>query len=321
VYLLITVDTEEDNWDNYHRKPSVHNIAKIPELHRLLSKYGCKPTYLITYPVACDKTAISYLKPLLVDNGCEIGTHLHPWSTPPIEETICAKNSMLNNLPAELQCAKLTNLHSKIIDNFGVVPRVFRAGRYALNSDLARTLVGLGYEVESSITPFTDWTAFHGPDFSQCSILNPYRFRCGNLAEKDDQGELLQVPLSIGFLQSNFHLANFISVKLKRSPYKYLRLVGLLSHLNLLNKVNLSPEGYTVSEIKRLIQTMIRNGIKVFNLSFHSSTLLPGSTPFVQTIEDYDLFLKKIEDILVYMKTLNAEPITLSEVPTKIYTD
>ena len=114
MYFIISIDTEEDNWDNFDEKPTQKNIQRIPKLQKLFNRYQIKPTYLVTYPVACDPKSVSILKPILESSQCEIGTHLHPWNTPPMEERLNRKNTMLNNLGAELQFKKLQCLHDKI---------------------------------------------------------------------------------------------------------------------------------------------------------------------------------------------------------------
>ena len=66
MYLVITIDTEEDNWGNFSPNGySLENINKIPALQELFDEFNVKPTYLLTYPVATDKTAVSIFKKIL----------------------------------------------------------------------------------------------------------------------------------------------------------------------------------------------------------------------------------------------------------------
>ena len=61
--LIITIDTEEDNWGDYSRKDfTLKNIERIPALQQLFDDFNVRPTYLINYPVAADKMAISIFK-------------------------------------------------------------------------------------------------------------------------------------------------------------------------------------------------------------------------------------------------------------------
>jgi len=317
MYFIISIDTEEDNWDNFKDKPTLKNIQKIPALQELFDRYKVRPTYLITYPVACDKPSVEILKSILDSGKCEIGTHLHPWNTPPVQEVLNEKNRMLNNLSRELQFKKLKNLHYKIKEEFNCTPVSFRAGRYGLNNDLTKNLMKLDYRIESSTTPFLDWSFLDGPDFSDFYMLNPYRFSSHNFKEKSEKGELIEVPLSAGYLQKEFRLANTIFKKLKKRPIRYFKIIGILSLIGLLNRVRLTPEGYRISEMKKLIRAMMKNNVKFYNISFHSNTLFPGQTPFVSSNKELDLFLKKLEDIIKYMVEIGLKPITLSEVQHK----
>ena len=102
--LIVTIDTEEDNWGSYNPTGNtVENIGYIRELQELFDKYDVKPTYLLTYPVATDDNSVSLLRGVMERGGCEIGTHCHPWNTPPFKEQTGPKNSMLCNLPSNLQ--------------------------------------------------------------------------------------------------------------------------------------------------------------------------------------------------------------------------
>ena len=133
VYLAITIDVEEDNWSNYGTAPVLTNIPRLLELQRLFDRYAVKPTYLITYPVASDKNSVSMLRKIMEDGRCEIGAHLHPWYTPPFDEEKTVRNTMLFNLPKELQYKKIESLHEKILENFNMEPVTFRSGRWGFD--------------------------------------------------------------------------------------------------------------------------------------------------------------------------------------------
>jgi len=174
--LIITIDTEEDGWEDYNPTGNtVSNISQIPLLQELFDEFNVKPTYLITHPVATDEKAVSILKGIMETGRCEIGSHCHPWNTPPFEEDNNGKNSMLCNLPSELQYKKMSSLHNTITENFGIEPVSFRSGRWGYGRDVAANLQRLGYRIDTSIIAYTDWTDSHGPDFSEIPP-EPFRF-------------------------------------------------------------------------------------------------------------------------------------------------
>ena len=82
MYFIISIDTEEDNWNTPFNPPTLENIRRIPIAQELFDKYSIRPTYLVTYAVVCESQSVSVLKPILDAGRCEIGTHLHPWNTP-----------------------------------------------------------------------------------------------------------------------------------------------------------------------------------------------------------------------------------------------
>src|SRR5476651_685621 len=130
VRFFITIDTEEDDWGAYRSSGfSVENIGQIPRLQDLFNRYGAIPTYLVTYPVVTDDAARGMFLNFLAMNRCEIGAHCHPWNTPPFEEEINVRHSMLCNLPYATVQKKIAALQSEIAQSLDVVPKSFRAGR------------------------------------------------------------------------------------------------------------------------------------------------------------------------------------------------
>ncbi len=301
--LIITIDTEEDNWGEFNASSwPVNNVEEIPALQQLFDDFKVKPTYLVNYTIVSNEKAVSILKPILMDGKCEIGSHPHPWNTPPIEEEINEKNSMLCNLPSDLQFRKIQTLHETIQNAFGVTPISFRAGRYGHSTELATNLHKLGYKVDTSITPLTNWKQEYGPDFSD---IFPHPFLLD---------QLLEVPVSVGFTQNNFERANFLLKSLKNNQYtKYIRLLGILSKTGMLNKVSLSPEFSTVHDMIKLTNRLKKKGFRYVNMEFHSTSLLHGAGQYTRTLSDKQQFIQCIEDLLTFARDTGIESITLSE--------
>ena len=111
--LVVTVDVEEDQWGIIPpHYATVQNVYRLPWLQKLLHEFGIIPTYLLTHPVVSDPRAVAILREIMEGGGCEIGMHCHPWNTPPYEESLNKRNSMLCNLPRALQFEKLQRLHT-----------------------------------------------------------------------------------------------------------------------------------------------------------------------------------------------------------------
>ncbi len=62
--LLVGIDTEGDNqWSaDARRHPTFENIYALPRLHALFARWGVRPTYLVTHPVATDPRSAAVLR-------------------------------------------------------------------------------------------------------------------------------------------------------------------------------------------------------------------------------------------------------------------
>jgi hypothetical protein len=300
VQVFITIDTEEDNWDNYQATGnSVENVYRIPELQELFDRYRAIPTYLVNWPVVTDDRARATLKAIHDRGRCEIGTHCHPWNTPPFEEEINAFNSMMCNLPTALLEKKMQRLHQAIVDGLKVRPVCFRAGRWGFDGRVARLLQDLGYKVDTSISPYVDWSAYHGPDFSR-GLSSAYLFDPENIMAPDQKGALLEVPPTVGFYQRYGRACYWLREKLRRKPLSRLRLLGTLDRLGMLNFRWLSPELSRGSDMIRLAKQWIRFGHRFLNVSLHSTSMVPGKGPFVGPDKTLAQFLSDMEMFLEY---------------------
>ena len=298
VKLVITVDVEEDQWGiTPPRYATVHNVYRLPTLQKLLNEFGIIPTYLLTYPVVRDPYAVGILREIFDAGECEIGTHCHPWNTPPYGEPLNKQNSMLCNLPATLQFEKLQRLHEAIQNNFETAPVAFRSGRWGFDAEVARNIVRLGYRIDTSMTPYTSWAQTSGPDFSSVSP-RPYTFMAESPTDRNLSGALAEIPVSIGYLHGEFQACAKLAERLRSGPLRRLKLGGLLSRLQVLRKVWLSPEMETPARMMQLVRQMRHQGYEVLNLVFHSSALMGGCGPFVRSQSDEQAFMRKLNTFL-----------------------
>ena len=58
-----------------------------------------RPTYVVTWEMATRPESASVLRDLARTGRCEIGTHLHPWSSPPFRPEDLAAHTYPHNLP------------------------------------------------------------------------------------------------------------------------------------------------------------------------------------------------------------------------------
>jgi Polysaccharide deacetylase len=152
--FMVGVDTEaDDQWTLEGRKRlSVENARALPRLQTVCDAFGVRPSYLVTHEMATREPARSILRDLAATGRCEIGAHLHPWSSPPYREEDLAGRypSQLDEASLETQLRELT---SAIEASLGVRPRSYRAGRHGFDTRSLRILEELGYLVDTSVDP------------------------------------------------------------------------------------------------------------------------------------------------------------------------
>ena len=314
--LIITIDVEEDNWGIHRSGLTVENVKEINRLQVLFDRYGIKPTYLLSYQVASCDWAVNILAKILAEGKCEIGAHLHPWNTPPLKETLSERNSMLLNLPYELQKEKLLTLTDQIEKAFGTKPQSFRAGRWGLGKETIDAIIACDYQVDSSVTPMMSWTSYgDGPEYREART-EPYWLSIEN-NQRNEYGphSILEVPVSIGFNRWPFELCQKSFHWLENKWLRFLHPIGILYHTNLLRKIWLSPEASSADKMIDLSKLMIRHGKWILNLTFHSNALLPGKGPFIKNEKELKEFYLKLEKYFDYLTSnTNLVPLTLSEV-------
>ena len=81
--FIITIDNEEDNQWNPEAAETTENAKFLIRFQELCNFFDFKPVYLTTYHMAHDPIFVDFAKTALQKNQCEIGMHLHAWSTPP----------------------------------------------------------------------------------------------------------------------------------------------------------------------------------------------------------------------------------------------
>ena len=313
--LMVTVDTEaEFDWKGPSRRAvGVRSASCQRRAQRIYDRFGVRPTYAVDYPIGSNPDGYGPIRDIYESGGCLIGAHLQPWDTPPFTEFLSDLNSFPGNLPTELEATKLACLTDTIAANIGVRPRIYKAGRYGVGPATAGILERLGYEIDVSVQPATDLSHSFGPDFTRCGA-DPYWF--GN------QSRLFEIPLSIGHAGLLGRYGPSLQKFLRRPKIESLHFPGLFARLRLLDRITLTPEGVTLSEQKRLVRAMLRRGHRVFHLTYHAPSLLPGNTPYVHTEADLRVFLDRISGFLEFflgeVGGVPSTPLEVRQAATKV---
>ncbi|MCB2100917.1 MAG: polysaccharide deacetylase family protein [Rhodobacterales bacterium] len=307
--LSVVIDTEEEfDWSKpMDRKATGVTSMRFQErAQAIFADYGVVPTYVVDYAVASQPDGYTPLREFLADGACVIGTHLHPWVNPPDDEDVVNRNTYPGNLPADLEAEKLRVLTRTITEVFGQRPTVYRAGRYGVGAASAATLVDQGYDVDTSVVSATDFRPDEGPDFLHCPI-RPYW--CG------PGGQLFEQPVSVGFAGLLGQAGKDVYWKAMGATGRKFRLPGILSRAGVVERLRLSPEGFTADEHQRLTKALMKAGARTFTFNYHSPSLGVGFTPYVQSQADLDTFLDRFRRYFDwFFGDLGGRPATLGEV-------
>jgi peptidoglycan/xylan/chitin deacetylase (PgdA/CDA1 family) len=156
--VCLTFDTERDFYSSqingsigYKEKKFIMLERAIPELLKISDEYDIPYTFFLCGEVAesC-KELFSSLK------RHAIGVHTHPFTHKKIYKGIDPNDQKLDRLETynyDEQFNMIFNDCQMIIDNLGVEPKIFRAGKHSANSDTYRILDELGFVIDCSSYP------------------------------------------------------------------------------------------------------------------------------------------------------------------------
>jgi hypothetical protein len=307
--LLVIVDTEEEfDWGQPFDRSSVgtSSIAAQPLMHeRVYDRMGIVPTYMIDWPVATTPASVAVLRDLMEAGRCEIGTHLHPWVSPPYDEEVTHFNSYAGNLPRQLEFDKLRMITEAITTSFGRAPVGFKAGRYGLGPHTADSIASLGYCVDASVVPYSSFTDDGGPDFR---AFDEHPYWCATGA-----ATLLELPVTTGYtgwLRSHGQAL----YELAQKPWaRRAHLGGVLARSGALERIRLSPEQANGAEMRRLTQALLDDGCQVFSLTYHSPSMVAGHTPYVRTASDLEHFITMVHDYCAWFRDAGGQFMSVSQ--------
>jgi hypothetical protein len=290
--LTVVIDTEEEfDWTApFDRNANeTRNIEYQKLAQEVMDRHGVVPTYVVDYPVAASPRASSILRSIAEEGRCEIGAHLHPWVTPPYDEPIDTLHSYPGNLPAALEREKLSNLTHEIERAFGRKPTIYKAGRYGLGPATFGILAELGFAIDVSVVNHTDFSDSGGPDFRG---IAPGPFKGPH--------DILALPLSVHFVGLLAGFGPTLFPLLSDGPSKTIHMLGILARLGVLERLRLTPEGSRLGDMVRQTRGALARGERYFMLTYHSSSLLPGATPYVRTEQDRAKFLSILDSFFVF---------------------
>jgi peptidoglycan/xylan/chitin deacetylase (PgdA/CDA1 family) len=306
--VLVGIDTEgDDQWsaEGRHRL-EVRNAARLPALQALFEGFGVRPTYVVTYEMATREESAAVLREIARSGRAEIGTHLHPWSSPPFRSEDLAGHTYPHNLPAELLERQLTELTAVITERLGVRPTTYRAGRNGFDGRTLPILEGLGYTVDTSVDPLFNERRKRGMAFPGAP-LEPYHPDYADVT-RPGASRILEVPITAATLPSLPKALEALYARLPPIPCR-----GALKRLGL-RPVWLRPSYTPLPDMLAFASRLRARGASCFNVIFHSSEILPGGSPYTPDETSVARFLDDLKRLLEHLTgPLGGAPRTYAE--------
>jgi len=293
--LLVGIDTEaDDQWSaGGRRRLEVRNAERLPALQALCDGFGVRPTYLVTHEMATREESGGVLRELGGTGRCEIGTHLHPWSSPPFRPEDLDGHTYPHNLPPHLLDRQITELTGTIESCLGVRPVTYRAGRNGFDGGSLPILERLGYRVDTSVDPLFNERRKGGMIFAGAPLV-PYHPDYADV-RRPGASRILEVPISAAAMPPLPRPLERLYAALPPIPWR-----GALKRAGL-RAVWLRPSYSTVADMRDLAFRLGARGVPCLNVVFHSSELLAGGSPYTPDAASVMRFLDRLKRLLEHL--------------------
>jgi hypothetical protein len=293
--VLVGIDTEaDDQWSaEGRRRLDVRNAERLPALQTLCEAFGVRPSYLVTHEMATRRESADVLRGLARGGRCEIGAHLHPWTSPPFRPEDLAGHTYPHNLPADLLERQLTDLTALIEQELGVRPTTYRAGRNGFDGRSLPILERLGFTVDTSVDPLFNERRKGGMVFAGAPLV-PYHPDYHDV-RRSGSSPILEVPISAATSPPLPKRAEALYARLRPIPWR-----GALRRLGL-KAVWLRPSYAALPDMLAFASRLARARVPCFNVIFHSSELLPGGSPYTPDEASVTRFLDDLKRLLEHL--------------------
>lgn len=300
VFLCVSIDCECDKGPAWRtRRPlrfdGIH--TGIGErLHPLFRRFGATPTYLLSPELLRDNPCVERLGSL---DGCELGTHLHGELAPPDAFEPEVTSAVQRDYPPAIEEAKLTWLTERFRACYGRAPASFRAGRFGVGPSTLGILERLGYAVDSSVTPFVDWSDISpGLSFAEAPP-QPYHPDSRDAA-RPGKSPLVEVPVTI-----------------RPNAMARIPLVGKHLASRWLRPTKSDPRELAAVARETIEQAQrARPEIPVvLNAMLHNVEVVPGASPYAATDREARRIADRLAALLEFARSEGMAFARLADVP------
>ena len=301
--VVVSIDTEVDKGPDWKISNPVRfsgsSKAITQVLLPLFERYGVKPTFLLSSEVIEHEPSAQTFRALA--GIAELGTHLHAQFVEPqrilFPDSMAGAdaNAIQNQYPPEVEQQKLQTLTKMFRDTFQRAPTAFRSGRYAMSARTLEFLAGLGYRVDSSVTPGIRWLYKEGlVDFSQWSAT-PRRVAT-------NAGPIVELPITI-------HPRSRLARRIGAFPRR-LRTLAERALLGWGSFQWLRPSWSSGAELVALAQ---RSQERILVMTFHNIELVPGASPYAQSVAAVDRIVSAMDEFFDFCHGAKYRFCTMTE--------
>lgn len=311
--FIITIDTEGDNLWSRPERLTTENRRFIPRFQQLCEEYGFKPTYLTDYEMAADAEFVTMATGWVGRGAAEIGLHIHAWDTPPYDERFGSRFDHIYQyeLPDNLLHAKTMSVHNLLCNQFGVAPVSHRAGRWGIDSRVARGLAEMGYTVDCSVAPGESYTRHKGlpkghggPDFTGYPLM-PYRLDLSDIS-RAGSSKLLEVPATV--------IPNYSPLLTELHHRVYSNVLGkAIRFIAGVPFLWLRPTGRNLDALLHVVDLGIERDLPVLEFVLHSSELMPAGSPRFKNREEIEILYTHLNQLFQKVRSAGICGMTLAE--------
>ena len=305
VVLVVSIDTECDKGPAWRTQfpLSFRSVTEaLPEvLMPLFRRHGVVPTFLLSPEVIQNDESVRVVAGL---PDCELGTHLHGEFVEP--ETNPA--ALVTDTPqiaynVDIEERKLANLTEMFRARFRRQPRSFRGGLFALSANTLRILESLGYEVDSSVTPFRTHRYACGLECNYWGAsLHPYH-PSRHDARRSGQLRICEVPVTL----FNPRFARWPAVLLRRLNDRISRRISKIrSSKAEVRTFWVRPFRGSADQLAEWSDAVIASwrgpGPPLINVMFHSVEAQPAASPYAQTEADVGVLVDSLATLFAHLR-------------------
>ncbi len=301
--VIVSIDTEVDKSSDW----SISNPATfrsvtegVPQVFTpLFERLGVIPTYLLSPEVIEDPASVETLGGL--GDRAELGVHLHGEFVDP-ERRLFPSNmagaqagAIQRQWPRDVEAQKLAAATTLFEEAFGRRPTSFRAGRFGMSDNTLELLAGLGYRVDSSVTPGLRWNLAEGVLDYRSWTTEPRWLRFPS-------GEILEAPVSIWAGSRLAPRVDALSPRMARVARGLLRGWGRFRWLR--------PSWDSGRD---LVRSLEGRDDPLLVVMLHSMEVIPGASPYAAGPDQVDRLVGSLEMLLESCLARGYTSIGLSE--------